>query len=210
MAIAVLSGASGWQNRAVLRRSAQILLIALAVVLGLALAGCGSTRPAVPSVTAIEPWLGVRTVSVPAAGVHFIAPADWAYSPASAPLVASFSSGRATVAVWRYPRTEPLPGNAAAIQLARQNLISAIRSRDPHVHLIRARLLFFARLPAVELAAIEHVNGYLRRVRSIHVYAYGAETVIDEYAPPADFHTVDRLVFTPLGRSLRLTPAAGG
>jgi hypothetical protein len=31
--------------------------------------------------------------------------------------------------------------------------------------------------------------------------------VLDEYAPPTAFHTVDHDVFSPLKRSLRLFPA---
>jgi len=48
-----------------------------------------------------------------------------------------------------------------------------------------------------------------RRVRSVHVFFGGAEYVIDEYAALRYFHTVDHSVFSPVKRSLRLSPVAG-
>jgi hypothetical protein len=51
------------------------------------------------------------------------------------------------------------------------------------------------------------VGGQLRRVRSLLVYLAGAEVVLEEYAPPAAFHSVDHLVFSPVRRSLRLLSA---
>ena len=62
--------------------------------------------------------------------------------------------------------------------------------------------------PAVELDALERVGGQLRRVRSIHVFLAHAEIVLDEYAPPGQFHAVNRAVFTPVRRSLALTGAS--
>jgi hypothetical protein len=41
-------------------------------------------------------------------------------------------------------------------------------------------------------------------VRSTHLYAYGAELVVDAYAPPGEFARVDRRVFGPMLRSLRV------
>jgi hypothetical protein len=41
-------------------------------------------------------------------------------------------------------------------------------------------------------------------VRSTHLFDRGTEIVIDAYAPPGDFARVDRSVFQPLIRSVRL------
>ena len=41
-------------------------------------------------------------------------------------------------------------------------------------------------------------------MRSTHVYAFGAEVVIDAFAPPEVFGQVDREAFVPVVRSLRL------
>jgi hypothetical protein len=45
-------------------------------------------------------------------------------------------------------------------------------------------------------------------VRSTHLYAHGGELVVDAYAPPGEYAKVDRAVFGPLLRSLRLTRPA--
>jgi hypothetical protein len=46
-------------------------------------------------------------------------------------------------------------------------------------------------------------------VRSTHVYAKGAEYVIDAYVAPRDFANVDRVVFRPLVRSVKIDPPQG-
>ena len=61
---------------------------------------------------------------------------------------------------------------------------------------------------AVELVGTEKVNGRTRRVRSTHVYAKGAEFVIDAYAAPRDFDVVDQSIFQPLIRSTKIDPPA--
>ncbi|MCA1690147.1 MAG: hypothetical protein LC720_06850 [Actinobacteria bacterium] len=61
-----------------------------------------------------------------------------------------------------------------------------------------------ARRGAVQLRGLETIDGQRREVRSTHLYADGAEVVIDAYAPPDQFRTVDRGVFHPLLRGLRL------
>jgi hypothetical protein len=111
------------------------------------------------------------------------------------------------VAVWRYPRMEPAPVTPAALGQARDELVKAARARDHTVKVIRALVTRFDGHDAVELAALEHVAGRSTRVRSIHVFAFGAEIVLDTYAPVSAFHTVDHAVFSPLKRSLRIARA---
>jgi hypothetical protein len=173
-----------------------------------AIGGCGEQRTRPPDVSTPAAWYGVQTVSLPAQGITFKAPMSWRINEGQAPLVAAVSSGRAIVAIWRYPRTEPLPTDAASMAQARDELIRATRGRDRHLRLIRARVTRFHGTHAVELAALEHIGNQLRRVRSLHVYAYGAEIVLDAYAPPSAFHAVDHAVFSPLSRTLRITRAA--
>jgi hypothetical protein len=47
-------------------------------------------------------------------------------------------------------------------------------------------------------------------VRSTHVYAKQAEVVVDAYVAPRDFVNVDREVFRPLVRSLKIDPPRSG
>lgn len=70
--------------------------------------------------------------------------------------------------------------------------------------MIRSALTRADGRPAIALDVLERISGQLRRVRSLHVYAGGAELVLEEYAPPAVFSTVDHAVFSPVTRSLKL------
>jgi hypothetical protein len=56
------------------------------------------------------------------------------------------------------------------------------------------------------LVGDQRVAGQQRRVRSTHVFAQGAEVVVDQYAAPRDFAAVDAAVFEPTVRSLRIGP----
>jgi hypothetical protein len=79
-----------------------------------------------------------------------------------------------------------------------------VRARASGTRLIRVRTPRLAGLPAIVLDATERIGGRTRRVRSIHLFAPQLELVVEEYAPPGIFHSVDRAVFSPLKRSLRL------
>jgi len=118
--------------------------------------------------------------------------------------VATVTSGRATVAVWRFPRTEPLPRTAGDLRRARRGLLGAARARDPSFHSREARRRRVGRHRAIEVTGSGTIEGQPRALRSLHIYAYGGEVVVDALAPPGDFARVDREVFRPLMRSLRL------
>lgn len=137
-----------------------------------------------------------------------MAPENWSTLAGATPLVVTVGSGRALVAVWRYPRHEPLPSDAASLEQARLRLLDAIRARYAPLTVIRSMALTIGGQRAVEIDAIDRIAGSERRVRSLHVYAFGGELVVDEYAPRSTFPTLDRQVFSPLKRSLRLFPAA--
>jgi hypothetical protein len=171
--------------------------------------GCGASRTPAPNINAPAKALGPEKYSYPAQGISFNAPRNWSVGPGIAPQVAEAASGLAKAAIWRYPRTEPLPASASALDQARMELVKAARSRDPHLRVIRAVVTSFDGHGAIELAALEHVSGRINRVRSVHVFAYSAEIVLDEYAPETMFHAVDRTVFSPLKRSLRISRASG-
>ena len=46
-------------------------------------------------------------------------------------------------------------------------------------------------------------------MRSLHVYGFDGEVVVDALAPPDQFGRVDREVFGPLLRSVRLSAPQG-
>lgn len=188
--------------RAVCRRAA-ILLALLAAPLA---AGCGRERLAPPDVTRPAALLAPVERTFPSAGVRLTAPPDLGFDPAEAPLVTSASSGSMTVSVWRYPRTEPLPAGDPELDQAQKALLQEIRRRDPRFALTRARRVEIDGARAIEVVGTQRVGGRERRVRSTHVYAKGAEFVIDAYAAPRDFPAVDRAFFDPLLRSVKIDP----
>ena len=177
------------------------------VLLG-ALAGCGNARTVAPdAATPVRPT-AARTEAVPAQGITFQTATNWTLQPGTAPMVAVTSSGQATVAIWRYPRTEPLPRTAGQLRAARAALVGAARVRDPGLKVSAADILRIGRHPAIVLLARERIGGQPRTVRSAHVYAFGSEYVIDAYAPPDDFDVVDGTEFLPLLRSVVLAPVS--
>jgi hypothetical protein len=183
--------------------------IALACPLVL-LASCGDSRTPVPDLTRPASAGVFRTLGYPAAGLVVRAPSSWSVVGRRAPLIATISSGPAVVALWRFRHETASPATAAALGRARVALIAAARRRDHGLRLIRASTATVGRLPAIELDAIERIRGEVRRVRSTHVFTSGAEIVLDEYAPPSLFPAVDRAVFSPVKRSLRMSPVAAG
>jgi hypothetical protein len=184
-------------------------LAVVAIGAAAALSGCGNERTPAPRVAPPAPPVGKRPVQLFAVGVGFRRPANWFLSEGPAPRLAVIGSGRAAVVMWRYPRTEPLPQNADDLARARRALIAAARARDRSLRLISARTVSLGGARGVELVADERLGRSRRQVRSTHLYAHGAELVVDALAPPDEFARVDRTVFVPLLRSLRLTRPAG-
>jgi hypothetical protein len=113
-------------------------------------------------------------------------------------------SGPAQIAVWRYPRTEPLPATKAQLTQARDLLLEAARARDQTFKESKASITKVGGHPAIQVRGTETVGGQPRSVRSTHVYAYGGEVVLDAFAPANVFGQADRDAFRPVVRSLRL------
>lgn len=187
-----------------LRRSLAVALGALALA---SLAACGSSHTPPPDLSRVELPTGTKTVSYLHGTVQFRAPENWAIETGVAPLVVTLGSGPALVAIWRYPRSlrQPLPNSIPALDQAKDALIAAARARDRSFRLISGAAIAQGNVLGVELDAIETVRGQVRRVRSAHLYFGGAEYVVDEFAPTSLFHDVDRAVFSPLLRSVRLS-----
>lgn len=184
---------------------------AAAVLLScLALAGCGNVRQPAPDVRTPGPAFGSESVSYPQAGLTIAkAPAGWARTSGTAPAVAGIVTGTASIGIFRYPRTEPLPKSKAQLDAAMTTLLAAAKARDPSFTEIKGARLKVDGQPAVQIRGTETVGGQPRTVRTTHVYAFGAELVIDAFAPEADFRRVDAQAFRPMLASLKLTkPAA--
>jgi hypothetical protein len=148
--------------------------------------------------------VGITPVSFGEQGVRFGVPGGWHLHNGTAPLVASVQSGTATIAVWRYPRSEPLPKTAAQLTQARDLLLQTAKARDRTFKEANTAITKLGSHPAIQVRGTETISGQPRTVRSTHVYAFGAEIVVDAFAPAGVFGRVDREVFRPLLRSLRL------
>ncbi|MHB8659433.1 MAG: hypothetical protein ACYC91_16060 [Solirubrobacteraceae bacterium] len=187
------------------------LLIVLALPwLGIGPAGCGNTRDRVPNLARPAPPAGFHALGYPRAGVTLLAPRNWTVLPERSPLIAVIASGEAVTALWRFPRSIAPPADPAALRLADAALLAAARARDRGLQLIRSAAVEIDRAPALELDAIERINGRIRRVRSTHVFLAGAELVLEQYAPVSMFHMIDHAVFSPMKRSLRLLAPGSG
>lgn len=176
----------------------------ISLTLAALVAGCGNERQRAPDATGTQKPAKATRVAYPAGGVSLAAPRNWYRVPGDRPLVAYIVSGRAVVAVWRYPRKEPLPAAKSELEQAQANLSDAAHARDRSVRIESTKLVNVNGVKGIQLVATEHITGLLRRVRSTHLFDRKAEIVIDAYAPPGEFARVDGSVFQPLLRSLRL------
>lgn len=181
--------------------------LAAAAALAFTAAGCGDARKSPPDPTTIGRPFGLIQTDFPKSGMSIQVPKEWRKADGTAPLVVTMQAGSATVAVWRYPRTEPLPADHAALVAAKSALVAAVVQRDPTFSLTRAKLLHVGDAKAIEVIGTGSIAGLRRRLRSTHVYAAGAEFVVDAYAPPDQFARVDREVFAPVTTSLKIAKA---
>jgi hypothetical protein len=177
---------------------------ALLAATALLAAGCGNERTPVPDVSSPEAPQGRRTVDLPQDGITYGAPGNWRDVPRADPLVGGVRSRSATLAIWRYPRTQPLPDTTAELRRVRDLLVERVRTRDPSFALDGSELTRLGGERAIELTGTQTIAGRRVRVRSAHVFGEGAEVVLDGYAPPADFARVDETVFGPLLASFAL------
>jgi len=166
--------------------------------------GCGNQQSQPPDVSIPVAPVGTTPAAFDAQGVRFATPGDWHVRQGDAPLVATVQSGTASIAVWRYPRTEALPRTSAQLAQARDLLLQAARARDQTFKEAGTAITRLDGHPAIQVRGTETISGQARTVRSTHVYAFGAEVVVDAFAPPDVFGRVDSAVFRPLLRSLRL------
>lgn len=176
----------------------------LAVLAAAPLAACGNSRTPPPDTGLIAGPRAFRDVKYPAAGISVRAPANWRVIEGTAPQVATIAIGDGLIAIWRYPRTDPLPVTRSQLHATRQALVAQVESRDPTFELTSSRLVLKRGLRAVELVGQGTNQGQRRSVRSLHAYGHGHEVVVDAFAPPKDFARVDEQTFGPVTRSLRL------
>ena len=179
--------------------------VATALLTALLLAGCGNARQPSPDVRTPGPAFGSERVSYPAAGLTLRrAPSGWARTSGVAPAVAGIVTGTASIGIFRFPRTEALPKTKAQLDAAAVTLLAAAKARDPSFVEIKHARLRVDGHPAIQIRGTETINKQPRTVRSTHIYAFGAEIVIDAFAPEADFRRVDTQAFRPLLATMQI------
>lgn len=182
----------------------RLLATGFALVL---LGGCGNARTPAPVVGSPSLPTGFRVVNLPGAGARLSVPRNWVLlGTHSRQLLVLDTSGGAVISLWRYPLQGPAPNSAQQLQLARQRVIASARTRDRELRVISSSVLRVGGDPAITLDADERIGEGKRRVLSIHVFTATEELVLEEYAPPQLFATVDRAVFVPVLHSLTLVP----
>jgi len=177
--------------------------IPIAILIAAAIGGCGDSRTVSPTLSRPAAPTGSTPHAFPTLGLDFRSATNWSYETGRLPLVAMMSSGQALVSIWRYPRGQVLPRDLAQLRRARHALVRAAQARDPTFVAQDARILTLDGQPAIELKAQETVQGQPRTVRSVHVYAHGAEFVVDALAPAPYFPVADASLFVPLLGTLR-------
>jgi len=185
-------------------RRSLIAIAATASAATILLAGCGNDETASPDIGRIPAPTGFRDQQFIADGLFFRAPRNWRVITGAAPQVAIIAVGDAQIAIWRYPRTEPLPETRSQLKAARTALIAQVNNRDPTFELTSSRLVEKEGLRGVELIGSATNQGQRRLVRSLHAYGRKAEVVVDAFAPPKEFARVDEQTFGPVARSLKL------
>lgn len=185
-----------------MRRALALLIAAAAAA---PLTGCGNERQEPPAATVPSAAFGFADVAFPEQGIAFQRPRQWRYVPGTAPLLATMSSGLATIALWHYPRSEPLPETPEELDLARDALVAAAKQRDPTFRVILAKGTRAAHHPAVVIIADETISGERRRVRSTHIYGEGGEYVFDAFAPIDQYPRVEDPIFRVVVRSVKLS-----
>lgn len=179
------------------------VLICLAA--GALLAGCGNDRTPPPDTGFVRSPGPFHAVEYPKAGLSLRVPERWPRAPDTGRQVVRISSGDALIAIWRYPRSEPLPLTRAQLHATRTSLIAQVQARDPTFRLTSSRLIRRSGLRAVELLGTGTIQGVQRSIRSLHAYGHKAEVVMDAFAPAKDFPRVDQQTFRPVLGSLKLT-----
>ena len=179
--------------------------VALVFVCALLLAACGNEPTPAPDTRIPDPPRGTREVTVKGTGIRFTAPFNWPDLEGQGLRVGGIQNKRATLAIWRYPRSEPLPASDGAVGEAQKRLMDRVRRRDPRFEVRSSTVARRGGARAIEVVGRQTIGGLPFGVRSSHIFHAGDEIVVDAYAPPEDFDRVDRTVFEPLLDSLRLS-----
>lgn len=176
-----------------------------AVALAAAMVSCGNDKTSAPDVGEIPAPKGFRDAKFTQQGVFLRVPTNWRMVPGESPQIATIAAGDGQIAVWRFPRKEPLPETGLQLDAARQALLAQIQKRDSTFKLTSSRLVVKPKLKAVEILGTGTNQGQQRSQHSLHAYGYGGEIVVDGFTPVKLFDRVDKQTLSKVSRSLKLS-----
>ena len=181
-------------------------LAVTAVSLACLLAACGAEQTVLPDPNA-APTGAIQKLTFPREGMSLELRRPLRVNRRSAPEVfrLTMPSG-AQVTALAYRRSEPLPRTRPELDDARLRLLKATRRRDPRFDLRSSRVVRVGGVPGVEVIGTQSLSGAGRlETRSVHLFKGSAEYVFELIATRKDFGKVDRAVFGPMLRTVRLT-----
>jgi len=177
--------------------------LAPALLVAALLGACGAERREVRFADGREAG-PTRAIRLPSAGISFRAPRRAPLArQRRGPRVARVTFDEAVVGLFAYRRREQLPRTQAELEAARRRLVAEVRG--PDYRLIRSRTTRVDGARAIELVGDQTISRRRVRTRSLHVFRGSGEYVIEMIAPVGTFGRYDRVLFTPLVRSLRLS-----
>jgi hypothetical protein len=180
-------------------------ILAACAAATLSLSACGNERGQPPDLDRLgRPGATAEFVT---SGIRFRHPSSWVAQVANPPQYAQLASGGALAAVYAYPRSD-LGTDRASVEAARSRLVESLHRRAPGFLIERTRLVEIDGTPAVEVRGRGKVAGERVESRSVHVYKPAVEWVIDAYARPAQFAEANRVGFSPMLASIKLSDRA--
>jgi hypothetical protein len=180
-------------------------LALVALLCACLLAACGQEQTVLPNLNA-APTGPQQKLSYPEAGMSLELRKPLHVGRRMAPEVFRVvAPSGAVISSLAYSRTEPVPSDRAQLRDARRRLVAATKRRDPTFELEAARVVRVAGVPGVEVTGTQSLSGGRLDTRSVHLYKGSAEYVFELIATRKDFATVDRTVFSPMLKTVRLT-----
>ena len=179
-------------------------LPALPLAAALVLGGCGNEAAESPGLQ-VGPNAPVKRVSFPRQGVELTVPREVRVERRPRPGVFRLFLGEPFVSMFAYPRREQIPRRTDELKAARRRLVKEVERRGQAFELVSSSLTEVDGAKAIELVGDQTIMRGRLHTRSVHVYKRKAEYVIELLAPRRDYARVEREVFEPLLRSLRLS-----
>ncbi len=174
------------------------------VALAAGVAGCGNQRAELSDGSHVGAAGGSREYRSDNGDVRLRYPRSWLVENADKPGLVTISTDGAAATVYGYARRD-LGTDPVSVEAQRRRIIRSLERRAPGFRRFGTSVTTIDGSPAVQVLGRGPIDGHTVRVRSVHVFKPGVEWVIDAYATPRNYPAANRIGFTPLLDSLRLS-----